>query len=126
MGSLPFLGDAWVSLSRGDFAVESQQAILPVSLRSCRDKGRLSIIIHQRIWKRSGDTSAGNVGQPGCMPIFPRFLQVEDEQDAVILVFKSDTIVIEDVGRKLMRVARHIVEEYHRDLKSMRLHVIRS
>ena len=126
MGSLPFLCNAWILFSREDFVIESQQAILPVSLRACRDKSRLSIVIHQRIWKRSRYTPTRNVGQPWCMPIFSSFLQVEDEKNTVILVFKSDAIRIEYIGGKLMGVARHIIKENHRDLKSMCLHVIGS
>ena len=124
MCGLPFPGYGWVLLGSVDFVVESQQAILPVSLRAFGDKSGLGVIIHQRIWKRSRYTSTSNVGQPGCMPIFTWFLQVEDEKYAVILVFKSDTIGIEYIGSKLMRIARQIIKENHRDLKSMCLHII--
>src|SRR6266487_768799 len=98
MLGLPFSGYAWISLSSGDLIVESQQAILPMSLRTCRDKRGLGVVVHQRIWKRSGYTTTSNVGQPGGMPICACFLKVEDEEDTVIRVFKSYPIFIEDIG----------------------------
>ena len=93
-------------------------------LRTCRDKRGLNVVVHQCIWKRSGYTATSNVGQPGSVPIFAWFLKVEDEEDAVIGILKSYAIVIEDSGGKLMRITRQIIEEHHRDLIAMGLHVI--
>jgi hypothetical protein len=124
MFGLPFLSYAWISLGRGNFVVKSQQAILPLPLRACRDKSGLGVVIHQRIWKRPGYTSPGNVGQPGSFPIFTLLLKVEDEKHTVIRVFKSYPIVIEGIGSKLMRITRQVIKENHRHLVPMCLHVI--
>src|SRR3989442_1588411 len=104
MLALPFLCYTWILLSRVDLVVEGQQAILPVSLRTGGDKRTLGVVVHQRIWKRSGYPPAGNVRQPGSMPIGAWLLQVEDKQDTVIRVFVSDPIRIEDLGGELMRI----------------------
>src|SRR5690242_9181224 len=104
MFGLPFLGYAWISLSRIDLVVESQQAILPLALCTCRDKRGLGVVVHQRIWKRSGYPATSNVRQPGGMAIFAWLLKVEDEEDTVIRVFKSYPIFIEHIGGKLMRI----------------------
>jgi hypothetical protein len=124
MLSLPLLSDVWISLSRGDFVVESQQALLPLSLRTSGDKRTLGIVVHQRIWKRGGDASTGNVIEPGSMPIFAWLLKVEDEEHPIIRVFKSYTIFIEDLGGKLMRITGQILEEHHGDLIPMGLHLV--
>src|ERR1051326_1347000 len=124
MLGLPLLCYAWISLSRVDLVVESQQAILPMSLHTCRDKRTLGVVVHQRIWKRSGNASTGNVRQPGGMPICAWLLKVEDEEDTVIRVFKSYTIFIEDISGKLMRIARQIIEEHYCDLIPMCLPII--
>jgi len=58
------------------------------------------------------------------MPILTWLLKVEDEEDTVIRVFKSYPIFIEDIGGKLMRITRQIIEEHHCDLIPMYLHVI--
>src|SRR5215468_5231884 len=102
MLGLPLLGNAWILLSRVDLVVESQQALLPLSLRTCRDKRALGIVIHQRIGKRSGYPSTRNVRQPGGMAILAWLLQIKDEEHPVIRVFKADAIGIEDIGGKLM------------------------
>src|SRR5579863_6592702 len=126
MLALPFLGDTWVLLSREDLVVEGQQAFLPLALRTCRDESRLDIVIHQRIWKRGGDPSTGDVAQPGSMPIRACLLEIEDKQDAVILVLRANPVGVEHLGGELMRVACQIIEEDDRDLISMGLDVVRS
>jgi len=58
------------------------------------------------------------------MPIFAWLLKVEDKEDTIIRVFKSYTIFIEDIGGKLMRITRQIIEENHCDLIPMCLYFI--
>jgi len=106
MCRLPFSSYARISLRSRDLVVESQQAILPLSLRTCWNKRRLDVVVHQRVWKCSGYTTTSNVAQSGGMSIFARFLKIEDEENTVIGVLKSYPIFIEDIGGKLMRVAR--------------------
>src|SRR5579859_638436 len=124
MCGLPVSCHVWISLSCGDLIVESQKATLPLSLRTCRDKRGLDVVVHQRIWKCSGYASARNVGEPRGRPIFACFLEIEDEEDTVILVFKTYPIFIEDIGGKLMRITHQIIEEHHRDLIPLCLHGI--
>ena len=125
MLALPFLCYTWILLSRVDLVVKSQQAMLPVSLRTGGDKRGLGVVVHQRIWERSGYTAAGNVSQPGGIPIGAWLLKVEDKEDTVIRVFVPDPIGIEDLGGELVRITRQVIEEHHRDLKPMGLHVVR-
>src|SRR5450759_1432492 len=126
MLALPLLRYRWILLSRVDLAVESHQTILPVSLRAGGDKSGLGVVIHKCIRERPGYSAAGNVRQPGNMPIGAWLLQVEEKEDTAILVLVSDPIVIEDLRGELMRIARQIIEEHHRDLKPVGLHIVRA
>src|SRR5581483_2838476 len=126
MLALPLLRYRRVLLSRVDLVVESQQAILPVSLRAGGDKGALGVVIHQRIRQRAGDAAAGNVRQPGSVSISTWFLQVEDKEHSIIRVFVSDAVVVEDPGGELVRVARQVIEDHHRDLKPVGLCLVRA
>jgi hypothetical protein len=58
------------------------------------------------------------------MAILAWFLKIEDEEDTVIPIFKSDPIGIKDLGGELMRITGQIIEEHHSDLIAMCLRLI--
>jgi hypothetical protein len=58
------------------------------------------------------------------VPITPRFLQVQDQQDTIIFILKTDPVCVKDPGGKLVRVTRQVIEEDHSDLIALRLYVI--
>src|SRR5579884_3485915 len=96
-----------------------------MALRSGGYKRGLGIVVHHRIWQRSRYPPTSDIRQPGGMAILSGLLKVEDEEDSVILILKTNPVLIEDIGGKLMRIACQVVEKHNSYLKTICLHFIR-